>query len=41
LPEIKLSNKKKEGLKNKLAESNLRVIKDSIAKLLRFISTTG
>jgi len=35
-----LGSKEKEGLKNKLANGNLRAIKDSTTRLLGFISIT-
>jgi len=38
LEEIRLGNKEKEGLKNKLAKGDLRVVKDPIAGLWRAIS---
>jgi len=41
LLEIKLDNKEKERLKNKLAEGDKKVIKDLAIKLLGFISTIG
>jgi len=41
LEKSRLGSKEKEGLKNESAESDLRAIKDSIAKLLGFVSTTS
>jgi len=41
LLEIKLGNKEKEGLKNKLAKGDKRVTKDLAIELLKFISTTS
>jgi len=41
LEESRLSNKEKEGLKNKLAKADLRAIKDPTTRLLGFISITG
>jgi len=41
LEKSKLDSKEKEGLKNKLAEGDLKAIKDFTARLLGFISITG
>jgi len=41
LEKITSGSKEKKGLKNKPAEGDPRVVKDFIARLLGFISTTS